>query len=300
MGWLLSKMEMLGSIGGGSCGDVTFPQVTKRSPAPWVACGGSATGFHQRAIEALKTFETATRMPARLILMGDLRQLPLAMRETCRKNRSMSDSAIRCSRWHGEMREAACKAEGFSRAVCDQGLLTVAVALRAHERPLGLVEFGPLPQTSCASCEAALALSRTLVRDLEREACATLDRTSHGIPEPVRRAIDFIGKNLTFSLSLTTVAQAASLSPGHFSRIFRSTTGQSLSDYLSTARMHRACALLAERPHARISEVAMDCGFGSIPHFNRQFRKVTGKTPGEFRSLAKKAGWPTESPVTEL
>ena len=247
-------------------------------------CEAPAGPFYERAREALEAFETATRVPARLILMGDLRQLPPALRETCRKSRSISDSAIRCLRWHGAMREAASRAEGLSRAVCDRGLMSAAVALRSRGEPVGLLEFGPLPQTSCASCEAALVLSGPLVRDLEREASAALDRTQNALPEAVRKAIAFIGGNFAFPISLAAVAQAASLSPGHFSRIFRASTGQSLAGYLTSVRIRWACELLASSPHARISEIAMDCGFESIPHFNRQFRKLTGMAPGRFRA----------------
>ncbi len=272
-------MEILGSIGGR-----TFLRGAHVRPWPESALHGSSERFHERATEALRTFEAATSVPARLILMGDLRQLPPALRETCRMSRAMSDSAIRCLRWHGAMRESASQSDGLSRAVCDRGLMSAAVALRARGETVGLVEFGPLPQTSCASCEAALVLSGPLVRDLEREACAVLDRASHALPEPVRKAIDFIDRNFATPLSLAAAAQAASLSPGHFSRIFRAGTGQSLAGYLAAVRVRRACELLSARPHARISEIAMDCGFESIPHFNRQFRKITGTSPGRFRA----------------
>lgn len=211
-----------------------------------------------------------------------MRQLPPLFHAACREARSMSDSAIRCLKWHSAMRESAAGSDGLLQAVCDQGLLTAAVPLRARDFSIGLVEFGPLPEGDCPASEAALALSGPLLRELEREACVVIDLQA--IPEPVRRAIAFIEKHFTTRLDLSAVAREAALSPGHFSRVFRTGTGRSVADYIAWVRVNRACEHLVARPHARVSEIALECGFESIPHFNRQFRKFTGHSPSEFRN----------------
>jgi transcriptional regulator GlxA family with amidase domain len=182
------------------------------------------------------------------------------------------------------MRESAGGSDGLLRAVCEQGLLTAAVPLRARDFPIGLVEFGPLPGGACSASEAALELSGPLLRELEREACAAFDLNLQTFPEPVRRAIAFLESHFTSRLDLAAVARGAALSPGHFSKVFRASTGRSVAEYLAWVRVNRACEQLVAKPHARISEIAMDCGFDSIPHFNRQFRKLTGRSPGGFRA----------------
>ncbi|MFA7345099.1 MAG: AraC family transcriptional regulator [Terrimicrobiaceae bacterium] len=261
----------------------SVPSAPGASLAQRGACP-SVTRFHERACASLKTFETATRVPARLIPAGEMRQLPPLFHEACRKARSMSDSAIRCARWHSAMRESAGGSDGLLRAVCEQGLLTAAVPLRARDFPIGLVEFGPLPGGACSASEAALELSGPLLRELEREACAAFDLNLQTFPEPVRRAIAFLESHFTSRLDLAAVARGAALSPGHFSKVFRASTGRSVAEYLAWVRVNRACEQLVAKPHARISEIAMDCGFDSIPHFNRQFRKLTGRSPGGFRA----------------
>ena len=64
-------------------------------------------------------------------------------------------------------------------------------------------------------------------------------------------------------------------------------TGMSPSDYLRTARLHRARALLDEGVPA--SQVAADCGFADQAHFTRWFRRAFGYTPGDWVAAAREA-----------
>jgi AraC-like DNA-binding protein len=44
-----------------------------------------------------------------------------------------------------------------------------------------------------------------------------------------------------------------------------------------------------------ITDIALAWGFGSLPTFNRTFRRAFGATPGEFRGQALSPGWPSMS-----
>jgi AraC-like DNA-binding protein len=48
-------------------------------------------------------------------------------------------------------------------------------------------------------------------------------------------------------------------------------------------RIEKAKAFLLN-PHLRISEIAYDVGFQSLPHFNRTFHPITGEAPTAFRN----------------
>ena len=54
------------------------------------------------------------------------------------------------------------------------------------------------------------------------------------------------------------------------------------TDYLARLRIEHAKQIL-QNPHTRVSEVAFEVGFNSLPHFNRSFKRITGLTPTEFR-----------------
>jgi len=78
------------------------------------------------------------------------------------------------------------------------------------------------------------------------------------------------------------VATRASLSPGAFSRFFKTRTGKSLPQYVNELRIGRACSLLAEGD-AKVSDIALDSGFENLANFNRQFRSITGMMPRQYR-----------------
>jgi AraC-like DNA-binding protein len=83
-------------------------------------------------------------------------------------------------------------------------------------------------------------------------------------------------------LNVAEVARQVHTSTFYFCRLFRKTTGLSFTEYVSRVRVEKARELLLN-PQKRISEVAFEVGFQSLPHFNRVFRKITGINPSEYR-----------------
>jgi len=98
----------------------------------------------------------------------------------------------------------------------------------------------------------------------------------------VRKAKEFLREHWNEPVTLAQVAQAAHLSPYHFCRLFRGTTGMTFTDYLARARVEKAKSLLLESS-ARVGEVAFATGFGSLSQFNSVFRKWAGASPTDFR-----------------
>ena len=83
--------------------------------------------------------------------------------------------------------------------------------------------------------------------------------------------------------SAQDLADEAALSLGAFHRFFKRHTGMTMLDYLAQLRIGIACQLLisTDRP---ISVVAMEAGYGTAAHFNRQFLERKAMTPREFRA----------------
>ncbi|MBD2845636.1 AraC family transcriptional regulator [Paenibacillus sp. IB182496] len=102
-------------------------------------------------------------------------------------------------------------------------------------------------------------------------------------PPWMRESMAFIDDRLTETLSLSLLARRAAVSPAHFSRVFRQLTGLNVTAYITTKRIVRAKELLA-RTDDGIGEIAARCGFESLPHFHRVFKRIVGRTPGSYRS----------------
>lgn len=91
-----------------------------------------------------------------------------------------------------------------------------------------------------------------------------------------------IQAHLDGDLSLAMLSQQAGLSPSHFHRVFKAALGETLNNYVTRLRVERGAfrlLLLDER----FVDIALDCGFHNHETFIRVFRRVLGKTPGQYR-----------------
>jgi AraC family transcriptional regulator len=85
-----------------------------------------------------------------------------------------------------------------------------------------------------------------------------------------------------------TVAQLASmakLSPYHFLRSFKATTGVTPHQWLLRARLRAAAEKLAVTK-APVTEIALDVGFDDLSNFTRTFRAEFGSSPRQYRLAA--------------
>lgn len=83
-------------------------------------------------------------------------------------------------------------------------------------------------------------------------------------------------------LALDEAAAAAGLSVAHFSNLFHRKTGVTFTRYVQTRRIEEAKRLLAETGRT-ITDICYACGFNSLTHFNRVFRRGTGHSPSQLR-----------------
>jgi AraC family transcriptional regulator len=98
----------------------------------------------------------------------------------------------------------------------------------------------------------------------------------------LRRAIEYIQENLSATLDLASISQAAGLSAFHFSRLFKQATGDAPFQFVTRARMQSAKQLLS-KTLLPISEIAQRVGYQKPSHFSRRFRAVCGCSPAAYR-----------------
>lgn len=100
--------------------------------------------------------------------------------------------------------------------------------------------------------------------------------------DPIRAAEEYIQRYFVKKLSVDVIARSVGMSKSHFIHKFTEQTGSSPIAYLNNYRIVQAQEMLKNKTLS-IPEIAIACGFSSISHFNRQFRKYTGMSPGENR-----------------
>jgi AraC family transcriptional regulator len=118
---------------------------------------------------------------------------------------------------------------------------------------------------------------------LLRESGATPRPVTAGLaPWQVRRVERHVADRLSEELSLAELAALVGLSPWHFARAFKASTGEPPHRYLMERRIARAKELLAGTTQP-ITEIAHACGFASSQHLATVFRRVVGTTPSGWR-----------------
>ena len=92
------------------------------------------------------------------------------------------------------------------------------------------------------------------------------------------RIADNPGENWDFCRE----AEQIGISMVHFRRLFQEATGMPLWQYVIACRIKHAAQLLVSTDKL-VKEIANDCGFNSVFHFSREFKKIMKKSPDNFR-----------------
>lgn len=103
-------------------------------------------------------------------------------------------------------------------------------------------------------------------------------------PRQLNRVLDYIDTYLSENIRLADLAQVLDMSPFYFSRLFEKSLGITPHQYLIQQRIEYAKQLLRET-ELRIIDIALMCGFSSHSHLTKQFRKLTGVTPTNYRKI---------------
>src|SRR5216117_4192498 len=106
-------------------------------------------------------------------------------------------------------------------------------------------------------------------------------------PVEIWKARKFIHEHADDELSITKVAKFSHNSGNHLSEKFKEVTGINFVGYISRIRVGKARDLL-QNSNLRISEIAFAVGFQSLSQFNRVFKKLTRKSPTQFRAAHNK------------
>ena len=99
----------------------------------------------------------------------------------------------------------------------------------------------------------------------------------------VREDIEtFIREHYTAELSMQAVAKAMNYSDAYFCKLFKQCFRVNFSVYLNEYRIARAKELL-QSTRLNVREVSTACGYSDSNYFTRVFKRITGKTPSEYR-----------------
>jgi AraC family transcriptional regulator len=178
----------------------------------------------------------------------------------------------------------------FEALAADAGIRSRDVNFKAVRVP-PLRAVAPLVAAACAGVTAsaglawdefALTVAATALRlaaGLSAGDAASVHAGSLARIAPVVRLIDGAPDA---QWSVESLARHAGVSPYHFVRTFERATGVTPHQYVLRARLRLAAQRLAD-PHAKIVDIALDCGFNDVSNFNHAFRAEFGASPRAYR-----------------
>jgi len=141
---------------------------------------------------------------------------------------------------------------------------------------------GPLAAESLAN-----VLAVNLIRHLLAPGQPTRSRDGALSRAKLRAIIEYVDEHLDASLTLEHMAAVVHLSAYHFARQFKVATGQPPHQYVIARRVERAQQILRQDHDLSLAEIAAGAGFSDQSHFAHHFKRLTGVTPGRFRTPAR-------------
>ncbi len=104
-----------------------------------------------------------------------------------------------------------------------------------------------------------------------------------GLPRyKIRRAVDYIRAHHQGDIGFKDIAGQLGMSPYHFARMFKHSTGESPHRFIMRCRIESAKKLLVESDKS-IADIAFEVGYKTQSYFTTRFALLVGMTPAAFR-----------------
>ncbi|MDY8135493.1 AraC family transcriptional regulator [Aquimarina sp. 2201CG5-10] len=104
----------------------------------------------------------------------------------------------------------------------------------------------------------------------------------------INKVFNFVREEFMRPIPLEEIADKVSMSIPGFCRYFKKITGKTFIQFVNEYRLVHAAKLLHEK-QTSITDICYESGFSNFSHFNKLFKKFTGKTPSEYRNELKYA-----------
>lgn len=154
--------------------------------------------------------------------------------------------------------------------------------LELMEGLAGVLTSPSAPPEPARAYEAAVTIVRMWLVLMPHLSPASMDATAQRRASRLQGCISFIDAHYAEPLTLLSIAQSAHVSPGECGRCFKDSLGITPYRYLMDVRLEHARARLADESRS-ITQIALECGFGSTSHFDNAFKARMGVSPRELR-----------------
>lgn len=98
----------------------------------------------------------------------------------------------------------------------------------------------------------------------------------------MEKILTYLTSHYKKNIDLNEISSLVAMNSSAFCRYFKEKSGKTFTEYILDLRIGYACQLLIENK-MDIIQICIECGFNTITHFNRIFKRNTGFTPTEYK-----------------
>jgi AraC family transcriptional regulator len=102
----------------------------------------------------------------------------------------------------------------------------------------------------------------------------------------LEQARDLLHAQFSEPLALADIAESVGVHPVHLARVFRQRYRCTVGEYVHQLRIEFTCRELS-RSTIPLAEIGLLAGFSSQSHFSTTFKRLTGMTPAQYRSVSR-------------
>lgn len=95
-----------------------------------------------------------------------------------------------------------------------------------------------------------------------------------------------LSRHYVFTKPFADIIALSGKSREYISRLFKSSTGINISDYIISQRMGYACNLL-KNSNMAVMEISFECGFDNLSTFYHHFTQRVGTSPQKYRNITR-------------
>lgn len=106
-------------------------------------------------------------------------------------------------------------------------------------------------------------------------------RRAFGVGNEIARTIDYLSTHMNEQVTIDDMADHVGMSRAVFHRRFKEATTMSPIQFVKSMRLNNAAMKIAEGK--TVSEAAWDVGYQSASQFNREFTRMYGRSPRQWR-----------------
>lgn len=114
------------------------------------------------------------------------------------------------------------------------------------------------------------------------EAQASIAALSKKETDFIKKVLTYINEHITEPISSTELATYFKYSTAHFGRIFKQSTGETVTNYILKAKIQKAMLLFASEAYT-VQYISDYLNFGCVQYFSKIFKRYTGIPPIEFK-----------------